>query len=104
MNMQQHQDNLNNNININDLTEKCVNISPSIKTKLDIDTIKQIIKEILDKNNEMCKYWINSRDNIFGVSFNVGSEQISAMIKTAFEISIVEGNHDLNTILFTNFN
>ena len=86
---------------VSDLLNKPKKEQPTLKTNFNIHIIYNKIKEILDNNNEMCKYWTNDKGSVFGVSFRVGSDQLIPMIKTSFEISISE-NDGYNTVTFTN--
>jgi len=67
-----------------------------IKTTKDIDSLEKTINNVLNKNKNICKYWKNINDHIWGVSFKVDENQYLAMIQTSFEISIsineIEGN------------
>lgn len=72
-----------------------------IKTRNGIDFIKKTINDVLDKNHNMCKYWENVNEPIWGVSFRVDESQYMAMIQTSFEIS-VKLNEGVNVIRFSN--
>ena len=104
MNMQSNMNMSDDNNNVNsvvDLIKKPKKEEPSIKINCNIHIIYNKLKEILDNNNEMCKYWTNEKGTIFGVSFRVGLDQLIPMIKTSFEISISE-NDENNIVTFTN--
>ena len=62
-------------------------------TKVQIDDIEHNIIKILDKHNELCKYYINITDASFTVSFNVDESQLNAMIQTSFQINIYKYNN-----------
>ena len=57
-------------------------------TKINYENIERKINKLLDRYEEICKYYINIDEGFWGVSFNVGPEQIDAMIKTMFELRI----------------
>ena len=69
-----------------------------IHTKILIGYIEELMKKILDKHSEICKYYIEFNNNYFGVSFNVGIDQFEAMCKTMFEIHVFK-NIDGKAIL-----
>jgi hypothetical protein len=73
-----------------------------IKTGLSIDIIKQRINKILHKERDMCKYWENINEPIWGVSFKVDESQYQAMLDTAFEISVkFDLSDEMNHIRFS---
>ena len=76
----------------------CKNI---IKTNIKSDDIEEKINKILDKHSNTCKYYININDSTWVVSFNVGIDQIEAMIKTMFEIRIFKDENNLVKIYFS---
>ena len=53
-------------------------------TKISITNIENKINNILEKYKDLLKYYINISDNYWGVSFNVGMEQIQEMIDSMF--------------------
>jgi len=59
-----------------------------LKTKIPIDKIEGLIVTVLDKHCEKCKYYIDIENAYFGVSFNVGMDQLDAMNDTMFYIYI----------------
>jgi len=60
-------------------------------TNISIDKIENTINNILDKYNELCKYYINYNECYWSVSFNVDLDQFEEMCKTAFEIKLFKG-------------
>lgn len=56
--------------------------------KIQLDSIERALVSILDSHSSICKYTININDSCFTVSFNVGSDQLDAMIATSFQINI----------------
>jgi hypothetical protein len=68
-------------------------------TKVPIDDIEHNIIKILDKYNEICKYYININNASFTVSFNVDQSQLNAMIQTSFQINIYKYNNKPIVIL-----
>lgn len=68
-------------------------------TKVPIDEIEYNIIKILDKYNEICKYYININNASFTVSFNVDQSQLNAMIQTSFQINIYKYNNKPIVIL-----
>ena len=56
--------------------------------KIQIDSIERKLVSLLDSHSSICKYTININDSSFTVSFNVGSDQLDAMIATSFQINI----------------
>jgi len=72
-----------------------------IKTRKGVDVIRKTINDVLDKNHNMCKYWENINEPIWGVSFKVDESQYMAMLQTSFEIS-VKLNDGVNLIRFSN--
>lgn len=72
-----------------DIEKKINKQCRTIKTALSIDIIKQCINKILKKENDICKYWENINEPIWGVSFKVDKSQYQAMLQTAFEISVI---------------
>jgi hypothetical protein len=73
--------------------------SDILYTKVQLDDIEHNIIKILDKHSELCKYYININDASFTVSFNVDESQLSAMIKTSFQINIYKYNNKPIVIL-----
>jgi hypothetical protein len=69
-----------------------------IKTKKNINDIENIINNILDKYQDKCKYCININDAYYSISFNVGLNQLDAMMETIFLIYIYKSNIDLGII------
>lgn len=65
--------------------------------KIHIDSIERKLVSLLDSHSSICKYTININDSSFTVSFNVGSDQLDAMIATSFQINIYR--NDSNPII-----
>lgn len=65
--------------------------------KIQIDSIERKLVSLLDSHSSICKYTININDSSFTVSFNVGSDQLDAMIATSFQINIYR--NDSNPII-----
>ena len=65
-----------------------------INTKISANDIENIINKVLDKHSEMCKYYINIDDAYWGVSFNVGEDQLEIMCQTMFEIRVYKDKND----------
>jgi len=63
-------------------------------TNINHKNIENKINRLLDKHQDICKYYINIEECYWIVSFNVGIEQVDAMIKTMFEIRIFKNNED----------
>ena len=61
--------------------------------KIPLDSIENTIIKILDSHSSICKYAINITCSCFIVSFNVGSEQLDAMVATSFQINIYRTNN-----------
>lgn len=79
-----------NNINIKN--------SEIFNTTIRIENIENTLNEILDKHNELCKYFINYTEFYWSVSFNVDMDQLEEMLKTTVEIKIYKGTYG-NSIL-----
>lgn len=88
-----------NEINMNNI-KSSLKLPRNLKTKLNITIVKKFINEVLNEHSDMCKYWENIADNIWGVSFKVDDSQMMAMIQTSFEISILD-NNGVNSIQFS---
>lgn len=65
-----------------------------INTKIGVNDIENIINRVLDKHSEICKYYINIDDAYWGVSFNVGEDQLEIMCQTMFEIRVYKDSND----------
>ena len=65
--------------------------------KIHLDSIERTLVSVLDSHSSICKYTININDSSFTVSFNVGSDQLDAMIATSFQINIYRNttNHPI---------
>lgn len=72
------------------------------KTKYPINDIENIINCILDKYIDTCKYYIDIENFYWGVSFNVGLEQIEAMNHTMFLIYIYKDDDNNSIIIISN--
>jgi hypothetical protein len=70
-------------------------------TKIPIEKIENTINDILDKYKEICKYYINTTEYYWSVSFNVDIDQIEEMCKTAFEIKVFKGSLNTSIIEIT---
>ena len=70
-------------------------------TNIPIEKIENTIKNILDKYNDICKYYINITDYYWSVSFNVDIDQIEEMFKTTFEIKVFKGSLNISVIEIT---
>ena len=57
-------------------------------TNISHENIERKINKLLERYEELCKYYINIDEGLWGVSFNVGADQIDAMVKTMFELRI----------------
>lgn len=68
-----------------------------IKTHINIDNIENYLNNILDKHNELCKYYINFKESTWTISFNIGYDQIEILMETTFEIYLFK--KDNNSIL-----
>jgi hypothetical protein len=68
------------------------------KTKYSVNDIENIINCTLDKFTDIAKYYIDIENSYWCVSFNVGLEQLEAMIQTMFIIHIYKDN-DNNSII-----
>ena len=66
--------------------EIVINDDNLLKTNININKIEEIINNILDKHNEICKYYINITENLWTVSFNVGIDQLEEMCNSSFNI------------------
>jgi hypothetical protein len=69
-----------------------------IKTKVSLDKLEDFLNKILDKYHEKCKYFVNLNEIYYGISFNVGIEQINAMIQTMFYLYIYKDTNGQSII------
>jgi hypothetical protein len=72
-----------------------------INTKINVNDIENIISKVLDKYSEMCKYYINIDESYWGVSFNVGADQLEIMCQTMFEIRLYKDTNNCAVICLT---
>lgn len=72
-----------------------------INTKINVNDIENIISKVLDKYSEMCKYYINIDESYWGVSFNVGTDQLEVMCQTMFEIRLYKDTNNCAVICLT---
>lgn len=72
-----------------------------INTKINVNDIENIISKVLDKHSEMCKYYINIDESYWGVSFNVGTDQLEVMCQTMFEIRLYKDTNNCAVICLT---
>jgi hypothetical protein len=73
----------------------------TIFTKINIDQIDDIIHKILDKHSDICKYYFNIDKSYWGVSFNVGQDQIEAMCQTMFKIYLYKDEYNKSVIVLS---
>ena len=78
------------------------NDSEIFYTKINIENIENTINKILNKHDDICKYYINITDSIYTVSFNVDMNQLEAMCKTAFEIKLFKNNDNNSVVILSN--
>ena len=72
-----------------------------INTKINVNDIENIISTVLDKHSEICKYYINIDESYWGVSFNVGTDQLEVMCQTMFEIRLYKDTNNCSVICLT---
>ena len=73
-----------------------------VKSKYKGTDIENAINSILDKYQDKCKYAININDSCYYVSFNVGLNQLDAMIGTMFSIYIYVNSENLGIVKLVN--
>jgi len=73
-----------------------------IKTKYNIDKIEKVINNILDKHTDKCKYYVHIYESYYCISFNVGIEQLNAMIDTMFFLYIYKNENNEGIIKIVN--
>ena len=73
-----------------------------IKTKCNIDKIEKIINNILDKHTDKCKYYVHIYDSYYCISFNVGFEQLNAMVDTMFFLYIYKNENNEGIVKIVN--
>jgi hypothetical protein len=87
------------NIPIYDNACKELYKSNFLVTNINHENIERKINKLLDRYDDICKYYINIDESYWGVSFNVGIDQLDAMVKTMFELRIFkteEGTININ--------
>ena len=68
--------------------KKLLNDRQIFNTNINLSKIEDFINNILDKHNDLCKYYFNINENYWAVSFKVGIDQIDVMCKSTFEINL----------------
>lgn len=69
-----------------------------IPTKISINDIESKINTILDKHSDICKYYINCDEASWVLSFNVGFDQIEAMIQTMVVINLFKDSNNISIL------
>lgn len=90
-------------LNIEDFTDELLNFNGEIiYSNIPINNCEKHINEALDKYSNICKYYINCSNASWSVSFNVGMDQIEAMVQTTFEIKLFKNTkNDCGIIILT---
>jgi hypothetical protein len=88
-----------NILNIPLFNNQLKNDNEILYTKVQINQIENLINSILDKYNELCKYYINCNENYWSVSFNVDLNQFEKMAETTFEIKVYKDELNNNAII-----
>lgn len=83
---------------VNIFGEEIINKNQQFKTNIHLNNIEDYINSILDKNHDTCKYYFNTNENYWSVSFNVDMSQLEAMCKSTFEINLYKDS-DNNSII-----
>jgi len=83
---------------VNIFNEEIINKNQQFKTNIHLNNIEDYINSILDKNHDTCKYYFNTSENYWSVSFNVDMSQLEAMCKSTFEINLYKDS-DNNSII-----
>ena len=68
-------------------------------TNINIHNIEKEINRILDKHNELAKYYLICNESKWIVSFNVDIQQFDVMTETMFEIQLFQDENE-NAVLY----
>jgi hypothetical protein len=82
--------------------KELLNDSKFFNTNINLSKIEDFINNILDKHNDLCKYYFNINENYWSVSFKVGIDQIDVMCKSTFEINLYKNEHNSSVITISN--
>jgi Na+/phosphate symporter len=87
---------------VNLFEQELLNDNQKFNTNVNINKIEDFINNILNKHQDLCKYYFNITENYWSVSFNVGMDQLEAMCKSAFEINLYKDNNNNSIIVISN--